>query len=396
MRLNKTSLKSLVPKDKAYDVGFDEDGLYARVHPSGKIALHYVYKVGRKRRRFGLGKFPDLSIDKVRTAYAQARACRAGGGDPQVTRYEQREALITAHLEQSMAITFGGLVSKFVAEYSKVNKRSWAQDEYLLRKYILPSRMADLDASNVTRRHLAQLLSDITKSGKLTTANRLRALLSKCCNWGVSFGILGSSPASQLPMNREQPRRRCLNDDELIAFWNGISLLPNPGHQRAVKVLLLTAQRRREIAEIHTDWIEGDWLVIPADVAKNGVAHRVPLTATVRALIGSVKGYAFSGRGSAHLSKFTLSRLVRKVANVAGIAEVRGHDCRRTAASYIEGQCGRDIAHAILNHKGNRLDQTYMLHEYEDEKRQGLRAWEKRIATLVDASPVLNIVKGRA
>jgi len=54
-------------------------------------------------------------------------------------------------------------------------------------------------------------------------------------------------------------------------------------------MILVTAQRPGEVAQMHSDQIKDRWWTIPAEVAKNGREHRVYLTDTAMSLIGNTK-----------------------------------------------------------------------------------------------------------
>jgi hypothetical protein len=46
-----------------------------------------------------------------------------------------------------------------------------------------------------------------------------------------------------------------------------------------------------------------------------------------------------------------------------------------------------DVAEAILAHAPPGIVGTYNLHEYEDEKAEGLEAWAQRLASIVNPEP---------
>jgi len=43
MKMAAAALKGLEVRQKRYDVGLEERGLWARVYPSGRIAIQYLY-----------------------------------------------------------------------------------------------------------------------------------------------------------------------------------------------------------------------------------------------------------------------------------------------------------------------------------------------------------------
>jgi len=68
------------------------------------------------------------------------------------------------------------------------------------------------------------------------------------------------------------------------------------------KLRLLTAQRGAEVLAMRWNQISSGWWTIPAEIAKNGLAHRVPLPAPVLGLLdelhplGKGSEWVFPGR----------------------------------------------------------------------------------------------------
>ena len=81
MKMAAAALKGLEVRQKRYDVGLEERGLWARVYPSGRIAIQYLYLSGAVRRRITLGHYPDMAIEALRRAYLREAAARSEGRD---------------------------------------------------------------------------------------------------------------------------------------------------------------------------------------------------------------------------------------------------------------------------------------------------------------------------
>ena len=63
--------------------------------------------------------------------------------------------------------------------------------------------------------------------------------------------------------------------------------------RRALKLILVTAQRPGEVAGIHTSEIDGNWWTIPSERAKNGKAHRVPASFLLMKMLEIVRPDAY-------------------------------------------------------------------------------------------------------
>ena len=128
---------------------------------------------------------------------------------------------------------------------------------------------------------------------------------------------------------------------------------------RAIKLILVTAQRPGEVAGMHTSEIDGIWWTIPSERAKNGKAHRVPLSPLAREIIEeSIKqnkesreipedqnytGYIFPCPHRAKdkpIERHALSKALKRNQSedgltVLGVASFTPHDLRRTAATFM-------------------------------------------------------------
>jgi integrase len=81
-----------------------------------------------------------------------------------------------------------------------------------------------------------------------------------------------------------------------------------------------------------------------------------------------------------------------------GVAAFTPHDLRRTGRTGLAKLGVKlDIAARVLNHARERMQATYDLHEYVDEKREALGRWAKYLAQLRDGQlPAPKKSAGRA
>lgn len=111
---------------------------------------------------------------------------------------------------------------------------------------------------------------------------------SRLFSWAVERGIIKHSPCYGLRPSRligpKQPRERVLTDDELRALWNAGGQLGYPAGP-FIRMLILTGQRRGEVAGMRWSEIHSGLWVIPAARMKMKTQHVVPLVPEVRALL---------------------------------------------------------------------------------------------------------------
>ena len=111
---------------------------------------------------------------------------------------------------------------------------------------------------------------------------------------------------SHLVPTKETPRDRVLSSTEIAAFWHGLekaSMLPLT--RLALKLMLVTAQRRDEVA--HIRWLDINleerlW-TLPRELTKSDRAHEVPLPVLAIEILDSIpkfeSDYVFASRAAA-------------------------------------------------------------------------------------------------
>ena len=194
----------------------------------------------------------------------------------------------------------------------------------------LPLPAADVDRATVVR-----VLDDLTKDGKPAMAARTAAYARACYQWAIRRGSIAANPFAALPVNPTVKRDRVLTDAELRAIWQATT---KPGSFNSiVRMLMVTAQRRDEVADMARLELSGDrstW-TIPASRAKNGQISIVPLAPQVQAILEAAPRYegnrlVFPGeRGTFSGWSKSKDRLDRD----SGVKDWRLHDIRRSVAA---------------------------------------------------------------
>jgi integrase len=205
---------------------------------------------------------------------------------------------------------------------------------------------------------------------------------------------------------------RHLDDDEIVKAWDEISKSSSSrAVKRALKLILVTAQRPGEVAQMHSEQIKGRWWTIPAEVAgKNEREHRVYLTDTALELIGDREGFIFpSERGiRGHVSENTLSQAINRgyltddVVKVVGNRKIKArkdsyfgmkpwspHDLRRTARTNMARVGVSDeVGEEVVNHVKPGVVGVYNKYRYDKEKEDALLKWENFLLEILKTKPI--------
>ena len=377
MRFTDRTVQALKPRAERYERWEDgRTGLGVRVSPAGRKTWIYMYRYQGRPRRMSLGVYPALSLADANLAHATAKKKLSKGTDPGAELVNKRQG-------ERNAETVSDLIAEYLERYARPNKRSANQDERLFEKDVLPV-WGRRKANSISRRDAITLLDGIVDRGSPIMANRTLSALKKVWNFGLDRDILDAMPFVRIrPPAKETPRDRVLGPAEIAQFWNGFPKTKiTPIIQLALKLILVTAQRRGEVA--CAPWSEFDlegeqiW-TIRAERSKNGVANRVPLSSLALRMINTMpptKTYVLNGARGA--------RQHREAVQTIGLEDFRPHDLRRTAASFMASiGVPRVVIGKILNHVERDITAVYDRHGYDREKREALRQWALELARIV-------------
>jgi integrase len=292
-----------------------------RVSPGGRKTWFVIVRVDGRQKRVTIGTYPALSLAEAR-GEARKRIRDAQLGLLNVSR-------------EPPALTFGETIPLFIQLYAKPKNRGWKESERLLGKFqgLFAKPLTQLARTDVVR-----VLDEIIASGTPYRANRALAALKKLMSWALDRGMIEVNPIAGLkPPHRERAREVVLSDEDLASLLRAADAEGYPFGD-AFRMLVLTGQRRSEVSDMR--WSEIDltrnlWTV-PAERAKNGSRHDVPLSEAALRNLRSLprflnSDFVYTTNGRTPISGF--GRAKRRVKHEAGVEDWRIHDLRRTVAS---------------------------------------------------------------
>jgi integrase len=425
-------------------------GLYLVVHPTGRKAWALRYRANGAPKKLTLGLYlagdnvtaAGEELIRIRREASEALERVRRGDDPaaakQVAKKQAKEE------DRTRRDHFRTVVERYLKSMTK--RRNFSEkarligmrrkgDEWEVIEGRAVSLWGDQRIQEITRRDVREHLETLAEAAPIG-ANRTFSELRTFFNWAAGKDIVLASPIAGLKppseenasRNRVLMRRKAIpdsTDDELRWLWQAASTYDrsDDGEGKGgigrkhrgpfgpfVQMLILTGQRRNEVAAMKWSEVEdGDW-TIPAARAKNGQAHLVPLSNQAVAILEGLprikgSGFVFTTSGDAPISGWSRmkARLDKLMAEVA--QEERGeeviiphwtlHDIRRTVATGMQRLGVKmEVTEKVLNHTSESfggIKAVYQLHEYDKEKRDALEAWANYIDNLLtgDADNVL-------
>lgn len=246
-------------------------------------------------------------------------------------------------------------------------KRGWRQEtvriNWWLRQPLALRRMADIRRRDLARwRDQHSRLAPATIRNLLTViSNVYREAISE---WGADNLV---NPVSGLRLPRHRPGRdRRLVDGE---------------EDRLIRLLLLSGQRRTEVASMRLEWlVDDDWCIIPGSHYKGGRAHMWHVSGLARAQLPKPMP---DGR---YFSVLSYAPLKQELDKISGVHDWCIHDLRRSFASgcLVLGERS-EVIESALGHAigGGGLRAVYQRHSFREERRALMKRWGDHIARLV-------------
>jgi integrase len=323
-----------------------------------------------------------MSLADARLELAQARRQIDSGVDPGAVKIAARKSVRDAE-------SFAELANEWIERHAKPNRKTWREAQRQLEMDALPD-WGRKKAKNIRKRDVIQLIDKIMDRGSPVMANRTLGLLKQVFKFGVQRDIIDASPAVAIDKQfKEQRRDRVLTENEIRAFWNGLDDASMSNDLRiALKLCLVTAQRRAEVSGMKHSEIDGDWWILPKERSKNAKAHRIFLSPFAKKLIAEASGddYLFpSPRKTGAIEPRALTNAVTKNRQYFGTNRFSTHDLRRTAATSMAqiGVSRFDIS-KVLNHTDQEVTAIYDRYAYDAEKKKALLKWSRRIENILD------------
>jgi len=402
-RLTDARIRSLRAKDARYEVWDTEPGFGLRIAPGGRKSFIYLYRFKERTRRLTIGLYPRISLADAREAVAIANKKIGEGIDPGAEKIDARKALRDAESFEELAV-------QWVDRWAKPKRKTWKEAERQLKLDAIPA-WGRKKAYDIKQKDVVALVEQIMDRGSPIQANRTLGLLKQVFKFGVQRGIIDASPAVAIDKPAKETRRdRVLSESEIRSFWGGLDKsMMTDDVRTALRLCLVTAQRRGEVAGMHRSEIDGDWWVIPKERSKNGKAHRVPLSPLAKRLMEHASGDEFlfpSPRKNGPdgeqipiearaLTNAITKNRYRKVDDelIWDMPRFCSHDLRRTAATKIAelGVPRFDIA-KILNHSDHAVTAVYDHYAYDAEKKKALLKWGRKLQAILDSKKSEKVV----
>ncbi|MEM9577153.1 MAG: tyrosine-type recombinase/integrase [Pseudomonadota bacterium] len=327
----------------------------------------YVVLLGEQRKRKTLGRYPALSLADARK---QAKLL--------LSKYAVAPDNVIEH-------DFADVARTYLEDcQGRVRPTTMKGYQLYLNSITFSGPIGKVTGDAVLRKIAKHTDSPSSQNYAFTT-------FKVFFNWAVRRGYTPTNPlAPHKRPHRMTPRERVLDDDELTVLFDYCKSNPDRFTQ-IVQLLLLTGQRKGEIANLEWQDIDGDQLKLPGRKTKNKRDHVVPLGKHAMKLLAGIEGgetYVF-GTPADNKPFNGFGKSTKRMLTETALSHFTLHDLRRTFAT-IHARIGTPVhvTEKLLNHASGTISgvaAVYNRHSYQEEMKSAVATYDKHIAKLMSA-----------
>ena len=366
MRLTDLSIRKLKAPEQGQRTHFDDAlrGFGIRVSQGGSKS--FVVMFGKRRQLKTIGRYPGTKL-----ADARREAKRV-----------QSDLTLVNTGPSRQRVSFADARGKFLLDCESRNKPRTVQDyRRLLTRHFKYRKNVD----ELTRQDIMSVIRNL--SATPSESQHAYVAIRTMMNWCVRHGFIDVSPAPSIS-HKSEPRNRILSDDELAAVYQRAAEFGYP-YGTIVQLLILTGQRRGEIAGLRWSWIEDDTIVFPQGFTKNKREHHIPIGKQAMEVLRSLPegpDLIFPSRISDEKHFNGWGKAKKSFDEEIDVTDYTLHDLRRTYSSNM-ARLGVPIhvTEKLLNHVSGTVSgiaAVYNRHTYMDEMREAVTKFDIYLAGL--------------
>ncbi len=338
-------------------------GLLLRITPNG--SKQYIYRrrlpqdneSANKVVEITLGKFDDMSIEQARQSAENLNSTIGQKKDPS--------------LKAKPELTYDKLFERYIEDYARLHTVTWEETVKNHKRYF--AKWDKKTFSMIKREHVQSWLNDLGNTKGKPTANRQFNTFRAVLTWGLNSGLVdGENPCLGIKTFKATPRERfILPGDEYTKFAAALDT-EEPVFRDFFWMCLFTGARCSNVLNMEWSQVNLDLQQWRIPITKNGDSQTIPLTISAMAILNerkrhpeaherwvfnsNRKGWKTGEKGHLASPRNAFKRVMEK----GGLTDLRIHDLRRTAGSYmaIEGISPTIIGKA-LGHRSPQATAVY-------------------------------------
>ena len=334
----------------------------------GKNRKAWIITKGEDRQRITIGRYPSMSLANARK--------------------EAKRQLSESPLDRKARTTFGAAYDEYKTAIATKKPRTQRDYKRVLDKYFLP-KLEKKQLGAIEYDELMDLVDGLPPSEKAHALAVGRTFFRWCVKPPRRY--IPHSPLEGVEIKLAKKRKRVLSVDEIVKVWRAAEEQAYP-HGTIVRLLILTGQRRGEIAGLRWPWINtrDQTITLPGEITKNGLEHTFPYNGQVAAILEAIPhlnstDLLFPSRVSDERQVSGWSKFKKQLTD--GVAGWTLHDLRRTFRT-LHGEIGtdREIAERLINHAAGvttEVEAIYDRFTYMPQMRAAMDKYDAHLAVLL-------------
>jgi integrase len=398
--LTDLAVRKAGPREKAYKLS-DGGGLYLLVTTTGQRYWRMDYRFAEKRATAALGVYPTVTMAEARAKRLELKRLIAEGINPAAKRKVEK---ITGPLAN--ANTFRAIAEEWL---DKARREGRAEVTMGKLKWLLEFAnpiIGDRKASEIKAPELLAVLRAVEKRGHYETARRLRSTCGQVFRYAIATGRadrdISADLRGALVVPKVTHRAAIISPADAGVLLRAIDAYSGyPVTHAALRLAPHVFVRPGELR--HAEWTEFDrtknvW-TIAAEKTKMRVAHRVPLTRQVLAILDELREitgnrrYLFPAQGKRDrpMCENTINLALRRMGFDGKTMTAHGFRAMASTLLNEQGRWNPDAIERQLGHaESDEVRRAYARGEHWDERIAMMQSWSDYLDQLRSGAKVLH------
>jgi integrase len=398
--LTDLAVRKAAPRDKSYKLS-DGGGLYLLVTTTGHRYWRMDYRYADKRATAALGVYPMVSMAEARAKRLEIKKQIAEGINPAAKRKIEK---ITGPLAN--ANTFRAIAEEWLDKARREGRAEVTMGKLTwLLKFAYPI-IGDRKATDIKAPELLAVLRAVEKRGHYETARRLRSTCGQVFRYAIATGRaerdISADLRGALIVPKVTHRAAIITQKDAGVLLRAIDAYSGyPVTHAALRLAPHVFVRPGELR--HAEWTEFDlaknvW-TIAADKTKMRVAHRVPLTRQVLAILDELREvtgnrrflFPAQGKRDRPMCENTINLALRRMGFDGKTMTAHGFRAMASTLLNEQGHWNPDAIERQLGHaESDEVRRAYARGEHWDERIAMMQSWSDYLDQLRSGAKVLH------
>lgn len=397
--LTDLAVRKAGPREKAYKLS-DGGGLYLLVTTTGQRYWRMDYRFAEKRATSALGVYPTVSLAEARAKRLETKKLIAEGINPAAKRRIDKITGPLANVNSFRAVAEEWL--------DKAGREGRAEVTMGKLKWLLEFAhpiIGDRKIGEIKAPELLAVLRAVEKRGHYETARRLRSTCGQVFRYAIATGRadrdISADLRGALIVPKVTHRAAIVTPKDVGVLLRAIDAYSGyPITHAALRLAPHVFVRPGELR--HAEWTEFDltknvW-TIPAEKTKMRVAHRVPLTRQVLAILEELRElsgnrrYLFPAQGKRDrpMCENTINLALRRMGFDGKTMTAHGFRAMASTLLNEQGHWNPDAIERQLGHaESDEVRRAYARGEHWEERLAMMKSWSDYLDQLRSGATIL-------